>query len=89
MTNELHVLNKWLEYPYWYKGQTTEMKLFHECLLLLIRANGNQMLDQGDIRDYIKSSKEGTLDKETVDREAEKYSYLAQEISEFISNTKL
>ncbi|WP_343530291.1 hypothetical protein [Yokenella regensburgei] len=89
MTKNLHLLDKWLNFPYWYKGQATETKLFHECLLLLIRENGNQMLDQSDIRDYIKSSREGTLDKETLDSVAKEYSYLAQEISEFISNTKL
>ena len=89
MTKEIDILDKWLRHPYWYKTGNSETQLFHECLLKLIRANHNDMLDQGDIRDYIKTSHAEKLDEATLSKAADRFSYLAQEISEFIKNVRL
>ncbi|MFV8984073.1 hypothetical protein [Serratia fonticola] len=88
MISGLHHFDNWLNRSTWYTNHDTELKLFHHALKKVISENPGSLLNEADVRDYILTKKTTTLADSTLIPTAKKYGKLAEDISDYIINTK-
>lgn len=88
MAAGLNHLDRWLSQDTWHTGGKSDRYLFHKCLKKVISENNGYMIQAQDVRDYIISNCANELDVNYLKSEAERYGQIAEDISEYIEDTK-